>query len=131
MPIRPAVPLAALALLTACAGFMDDRQLPMLPMTSRAALGEQQVLVDYRMFTLRSYAETRTGMGQVTAFYVLGPEPARPARRLANGVEVYSGHINNQPVFSNFPGEWYCGQSPAACVQALQEPIPLKVPFPP
>ena len=127
MSLRTAVPLTALALLTACAGFMDSRQLPMLPMTSRAALGEERIFADNQLFTLRRYAETREGMGAVTAYYVVGRDADHGPRRLANGVEVYTGTVNSRLFFTNFPGEWYCGQSRAACMSELEpEQIPLQ-----
>lgn len=125
MRFRPFAPLAALALLGACAGFMDERQLPFLPLADRSLVGEERIRADFRPFTLRRYAETRVGMGSVTAFYIVGPDPRHGPRRLANGLGLYSGTVNSRQFFSNFPGEWYCGQTRDACIRALE---PEKLP---
>ncbi len=117
--LRAGLAVGALALLAGCAGFIDSRALPTLQVADRSLEGEEQVVVDGRRFTLRRYAETRAGMGRVPAFYVLGPDADREPRVLANGVELWHGLVNGQPFLTNFPGEWYCGQSRIACVEAL------------
>ena len=127
MTLRHLVPLAALGLLSGCAELMDDRQLPLLAMTDRTLLGDELLAVDGQTFTLRRYAETRAGMGEVTALYVLGPDAAHGPRPLASGVDLYTGFVNRRQFYSNFPGEWYCGQNRSACRRALEpEQIPLR-----
>ena len=115
-----AASLAALVFLAACAGFVDARRLPWQPLVDRTLVAEESVVADLQRFALRRYRETRVGMGEVSAVYIVAEGRTIDTRPGPGDLPVITGLVNGQLFYSNFQGEWYCGGSRSACARALQ-----------